>query len=80
MDSEWFDCECKTMEHSIRFMYDEEDNELYMDVFLANGPFWRRLWRGILYIIGYRSSFGDSTNVIFQKQDKERLLSLINKL
>lgn len=51
-------CECSSVEHTIRFIHDPEDREIYTEVFLWKYRFFKRLWVGIKYIFGYKSRYG----------------------
>ena len=77
MKSHWFECSCFTLEHSFRFTYDEEDNELYLDVFLTNAGWRSRLWQGVKYIFGHKSKYGQHASIIIQEKDLGRLQDLI---
>lgn len=77
LETEHFDCECYTPEHTVRFTYDPDDGDLYMSVYLWKWPFWKRLWIGVKYIFGYTSRFGDfDGGASFRKEDLNRLAKL----
>lgn len=64
-------CSCGSYEHQINFDYWEDsdgDKNVYMTIHLAEYPFWKRLWRGLAYIFGHRSNYGDFDEVILSKE------------
>jgi len=36
MESTFFECQCSSSEHTLKFIYDEEDRELYTSIYYAN--------------------------------------------
>lgn len=53
-------CECKSMEHQITFVYDEDDDTIYMETHLTTyRNFFKRFWVGIKYAFGYKCKFGN---------------------
>ena len=54
MKHEYIECECGTPEHNLRFTWDPEWEELFVEVFLSGHyGFFKRLWFGIKYIFGF---------------------------
>jgi len=77
LETEYFECECYTPEHTVRFTYDPDDGELYMSVYLWRWPFWKRVWIAIKYVFGYTSKFGDfDSGTSFEARDLKRLSDL----
>jgi len=66
----YIECNCYTDEHTLRFSMDPEDGHMYLHVFLENDVFLKRLWKGIRYILGYKSKFGQFTEVILAEPGK----------
>ena len=79
-ETQIFVCECHSFEHQVKFMYDEEDNEVYLYVHLTKDTFWSRLKKGIKYIFGHSSRFGEWDQFIFQEKDQEELRKFLNKI
>ena len=80
-ETEIFVCDCHSFEHQVKFMYDEEDRELYLYVHLNNHDgFWKRLVTGIKYIFGYSSRFGEWDQFIFQEKDEVKLREFLNEI
>ena len=69
MKTELILCQCHTPEHHIMVVYDEEENEVIMEVHLTRLPLHKRIIRGIKYIFDYRSRFGEYEEIIFCPKD-----------
>ena len=80
-DSQRFECDCHSFHHTVRFVFDEEDGTLTVDVALNSWlPWYRRLWRAIIYVFRPgRSRYGHYDEVILKPQDYARLKQLIEK-
>lgn len=79
-DTEIFVCGCHSFEHQAKFMYAEQDNMLYVYIHLAKDTFWSRLGKGINYIFGHSSRFGEWDEFIFQEKDEAALREFLNQL
>ncbi len=80
MEEESFECECHSDEHQFKFALDQEDNELFLSVYLHNWkPWWRRVWVAVRYILGHTSKYGHWDSVIVQQKDAGRLYSMLNR-
>jgi hypothetical protein len=73
----FFECDCYSEEHTLKFNYSPEDREVYCTIFLDNPCFWKRIWRGIKYIFGYKSRYGDFYSWCLQEKDLESLIALL---
>lgn len=61
MKTKYVECECQTVEHLLRFIWDEGDKEdpyMYVDVCLNSYGFFKRFWYGIKYIFGFKTNIG----------------------
>lgn len=73
-------CECRSEEHLIRLLYDQEDKEITMNTFLCPRYYWyERIWVAIKYIFGYRCRWGHWDSFIFSKLAVDSLQDFINK-
>lgn len=77
-------CDCGSCDHQMRFTFDKGNGEYYcecgvfLDIFLSQyHNFWGRLWLGIKYIFGYKSSFGHFDCVMMRDQDLVKLKEMI---
>ena len=81
----YIDCECSSMEHTMRFMYwkekDPSDDRVYVTIHLApEKSFWKRLVNAIKYMFGYRSRYGDFDEVIIEPTKAKQIVTLLSKL
>lgn len=73
-------CGCYDVEHSIFFRTIEGDDDVYMSVHLAPLPFFKRLVKGIKYIFGYRSKYGDFDEIIITRKDVGKVEKVVRWL
>lgn len=67
-------CECLSSEHTLRFIYNKDDKELYTEVYLNNHKnFIVRLLVAIRYIFGYTSKYGHFDCTIINKDEAKKL-------
>jgi len=74
-------CDCLSDEHQIRFMYNKSDElpELYITVHLSDcNPWYKRLWVGIKYILGYKSKYGHWDNLVLTEVKARQIKDLID--
>lgn len=73
----YVECSCGSSEHMLRFSYIladiENSSEMYCHVYLIDQSFWRRLINGFKYIFGYKSRYGDFTEVIIPEVSAAQL-------
>lgn len=59
MKSHYIECDCHSTEHTIKFLYDEDEKDLYFEVQLCQTKsFWGRVWAAIKYVFGYECRYG----------------------
>jgi hypothetical protein len=82
---EHFTCKCSSFEHTVRFVYYVEqdgsidDEGLYLSVRLcSSGGFFHRVKRALAYVFGYKCRYGDYDEVVFKRQDADRLRDLLD--
>lgn len=81
--NELFICQCHNTEHQLIFSYfpEDEDKDVYVSIHLIpEYRFWKRIWRAIRYIFGYRSRYGHFDEFIFKKSDAKRLQKVVDYL
>ena len=75
------DCNCGSPEHILRFIWNDEDLELYTEVQLRQ---WRslpkRIWVAIRYIFGYKSSYGVWDCTCMGRCEMEKLHNFLGKM
>ena len=78
---QYFECACHSTEHTLRFMWDDEDNSIYTEVFLNQyHNFFQRLWTAVKYVFGYKCQYGHFDCFIMQPKDTARLRQMLDKL
>jgi hypothetical protein len=76
----YIECACSSAEHIIRLTYfDDDADEMYLEVHLTQHNFMRRLWYAIKYLFGYRCAYGDFQEVVLNKNSVEQLAAVCNK-
>ena len=74
-------CDCSSAEHQMIVRWDNDDNEVYVSMHLANHlGFWKRLWHGLKYAFGYKSRYGAFDEVILRKGDADNLQRVVDHL
>ena len=74
-------CDCSSAEHQLIVSWDNDDNEVYVRVHLANWyGFWRRLWHAVKYVFGYKCRYGAFDEIILRKEDSENLQKVVDHL
>lgn len=79
IETHYFDCACHLSEHTLRFVYDPEYNELYSEVYLTKDRFFTRVWHAIKHIFGYQCRYGSFGCWTMDDDDAERLITLLNR-
>lgn len=79
--SHYFECKCGSSEHTVRFVLDEEENELYVDIFLNQyRNIFQRIWVAIKYVFGYECKNVHWDGWILRDNDVVRLESLLKRI
>jgi hypothetical protein len=78
-------CACENVEHQIIFSYfeDEDDipKEVFMTIHLVHEPnIFKRIWKGIKYIFGYKCRYGNFDEIILNKSHIRQLNKIVNYL
>lgn len=90
-DREFIVCECESLEHLACFTYFDgigvnEDASIYdlryvtLSVRLKKLPFFARLAKGIKYIFGHTSVYGDFDEFIIKKEDAKKFKKVVKYL
>ncbi len=81
MVTEFFECACHSDEHTLKFSYDPDENELFTSVYLNQyRHIWKRIWGAIKYVFGYPSKYGHWDCFLLRTEDAARLRSLIDRV
>jgi len=77
----FFECKCYSDEHTLKFILDKEEKEIYTSVYLQTyGAWYRRVWLGIKYIFGYKCKYGSFDVFLLQEEDAKRLIKLLEEI
>lgn len=77
----YFECQCHSPEHTLKFVYDSENKELYSEIFLNQyRNFFKRSWVAIKYIFGYKCKYGHFDCFIFKNDDIVKFKNLLEKI
>lgn len=78
MKTEHLVCQCSSPEHTIQFIYSEEDNEIYTNVFLNQyRSFFKRIWIAIKYIFGYKCKYGHWDCFMMRNEDLSKIKKIL---
>ena len=81
--TEYFDCICTSIEHTIRFVlsFYEDDPEIHLEVYLNQyRNVFKRMWTAIKYIFGYKCKYGHwDCWELSSIEDAERLKDILEK-
>lgn len=80
MNNHFLVCECNSSEHTLRYMYDQENKELYTEVYLNNhNSIFKRIYIAVKYIFGYTSKYGHFDCTIMSKKEASKLFHFLRK-
>lgn len=81
MEVQYYECACFSPEHTLRFVFDPEDKEIYTEVYLNHYQnFFKRIWIAIKYVFGYQCKYGHFDCFIMRSDDAQRLIGLLTKV
>ena len=80
MESHFFVCDCYSDEHTLRFTYDPEDNDLWAGVYLDRKRWFVRLWVALKYVFGYQCKYGAFDCFSFNPKDADRMIELMSRI
>ena len=85
MKTEYFDCDCGSSEHTLRFCYfvpfKDEPAEIHTEIFLNQyRSVWQRIRIAIKYVFGYKCRYGHWDVWTLKRNDCERLKGLLDKM
>ena len=80
MERQVIDCACHSDEHILLFSKnDEEDYKcVYLSYHLQNDYWYKRIWKGIKYIFGFKSKYGNFGEVIIDKSNIDKFEEIVN--
>lgn len=81
----FFECDCRSIEHFLKFSIDydpgmSDTTFIYVETYLRQyNNIFKRIYRAIRYIMGYKNKGSDFDTFIFKDQDIEELESLLKQ-
>ena len=80
-DTYYFDCVCGSSEHTLRFILNEDEKEMYTSIFLNQyRNIFKRIWVALKYILGYKCRYGHWDNWILDINDVHKLKQMSETL
>ena len=81
MQTSYFECQCESSEHTLRFVYDPDENELWTEIQLIQYKnIFQRMWTAIRYILKLQVKWGHWDCWLLKNEDCEKLKKLLNKV
>lgn len=79
---EYFECSCHSPEHTLRIWFDDDEDYpcIYASVFLDSDPWYDRIWKGLKYILGYKSRYGHFAEFLLRPEDADRMIRMLEAL
>ena len=74
---ELFICDCGDPEHQFIVSQFPNEEDVYIFIHLDNLTFWQRLKYAVMYIFGKKSRYGAFGEIILNKEEKNRLISVL---
>lgn len=75
----FFECRCGSYEHTLRFVINKTDKEIYTSIFLNQWrSWWKRAWVAVRYLFGYKCTYGEWDHWALCLNDVERLRDMCN--
>lgn len=69
----YFDCKCTDLNHSVKLAIVE--NNMWIEVFDVQIPFFKRLWKALLYVFCVKTH----NTIYLSKNDQEKIVNLFKQ-
>jgi len=76
---EYFECACFSADHTLRFGYDPDYGDLWLEVHLRHDPWYKRIWHAIKHVFGYKCIYGCFDSWLMDEKDIDRMISMLQK-
>jgi hypothetical protein len=77
----FFECQCGDDEHTLRFVLNKDDQEIYAHVYLNQyHNVFGRIWAALKYIFGYKCKYGHWGEWILREEDAQRLRGMVTEV
>ena len=75
----YLECQCHSPEHSVKFILDNEEGEIYVYTQLTPLPWYKRIWHGIRYMFNKSSTWGHWEETILKEEEISQLLNIFTE-
>jgi hypothetical protein len=80
MQHHYVDCQCSDFGHVIRFVMDEEDGELWLEVHMNHyEPWYKRIWNAVKYVLKKDVAYGHYDVTMLRNEDLVKLHDLFDR-
>jgi len=80
MKHTYFECDCFTAEHTIRFSYFPEERDfIYAEVHLSSFGFFKRVWTALRYVFGKQSQYGCFSETMLNRGQVSKVRDTCNE-
>lgn len=76
----YLDCQCESLEHSIRFYYEPDLECVVLDTHIIRIPLWKRIVYAIKYVFGYQSKYGAFDETLLNVDNIEELKEFLEQV
>jgi len=78
---EWFNCECGDAHHSIRFIYDPDECDIFFEFRVNNyKSFWKRLQAAFKYLFNVDNRDASYDTMIVRKDEAQKMIRILQKV
>jgi len=80
-DFEYINCSCGSIEHVLRFGYDPEEKEIWVEYYISAEylNFFQRFWMGLKYIFGAKAKYGHFDTTIIRNEDIPKIIKMFKE-
>lgn len=80
MEHQYFDCQCGDFNHVFRFVLDEVDGEVWLEININPYlPWYKRVWEAVRYVFGCRPVYGHYDVTLLREEDYHRVHDLLDR-
>lgn len=78
--SYYLECACSSVEHTLRFVLDKDDDEIYVEMHLNPClPWYKRVWQAVRYVFGYRCKYGHWNCTVINREGAKKLRAILDE-
>lgn len=79
-EQHYFDCICTDFGHTVRFIFDPKDGDMWLEVHINNWlPWYKRAWAALRYVFKQQRTYGHYDTTVFRPDDYARLHTLLDR-